>query len=104
MNLLICFLKHYIWFENEISAETITDGEEISADLSHSCDHQEVMNKQKKKKKIKTLTTNNILTRLPVLFTQITAADSSSELKTKSDKYQIFCINAKTSEENFTKK
>ena len=39
MNLLICFLKHYIWFENEISAETITDGEEISADLSHSCDH-----------------------------------------------------------------
>ena len=38
MNLLICFLKH-IWFENEISAETITDGEEISADLAHSCGH-----------------------------------------------------------------
>ena len=39
MNLLICFLKYYIWFENEISAETITDGEEISADLAHSCGH-----------------------------------------------------------------
>lgn len=61
------------------------------------------MNKEKKKKKIKTLTTNNILTRLPVLFRQITAGDSSSKLKTKSDKYYLFCINTKTSEENFTK-
>ena len=53
-------------------------------------------------KGLKLLTPNNLLTRLPVLFVLIKAANNSYKLKRKLDKYCIFCINIIKSLNSFT--
>ena len=46
----------------------------------------------KEGKGLRILTQNKLLTRLPILLTQIKAGDNSDKLKTKLDKYYIFYI------------
>ena len=46
-----------------------------------TCDHQKVMKKNKKRKAIKILASNNLLTKLPVFLAQIKAGINSDKLK-----------------------
>ena len=44
------------------------------------------------RKELKILTPKKLLTRLPLLLAQIKAGNNSYKLKTKSNKYYIFCM------------
>ena len=44
------------------------------------------------RKELKILTPKKLLTRLPLLLAQIKAGNNSCKLKTKSNKYYIFCM------------
>ena len=51
---------------------------------------------------LKILTPNKLLTKRPILLAQMKAGNNSNVLKTKSDKYYVFCINTIKSLKKFT--
>ena len=90
MNLKIYFFKIMIMIigKNGIAPMAPVEG-----------DDEEV----KKAKGLKILTPNKLLTRLPIILAQIKIGNNSNNLKTKSDKFYVFCINTIKAPKNFIK-
>ena len=57
--------------------------------------------KVKEENGLKISTANELLTRLPILFSQIKSENISYELKMKWDTYYIFCIHTIKSPKHF---
>ena len=91
-----------LFLENDETLEgDLTLAGDIPPISSLECDEEELLDIQpralleevKERKWLKILTTNKLWTRLLVLLAQIKAGDNWYKLKTKLNKYYIFCIN-----------